>query len=54
VLLVISLFWFGMAELTKERARLINLMIGVGVYLFAVVFLVIIELVALIARGGAS
>jgi hypothetical protein len=54
VLLVISLFWFGMAELTKERARFINLLIGVGVYLFAVVFLAVIELVAWIVRGGAS
>jgi len=54
VLLVISLFWFGMAEFTKERARLINLVIGLGVYLFGVVFLVIVELVAWIARGAAS
>lgn len=54
VLLVISLFWFGMAELTKERARLINLFIGLGVYLFGVMFLAVVELVAFIARSGAS
>jgi len=53
VLLVISLFWFGVAELTKERARLINLFIGLGVYLFGVVFIVIVEIVAVVARGGA-
>jgi len=53
VLLVISLFWFGMAELTKERARLLNLMIGFGIYLFGVAFLAVVELVAYIARGGA-
>lgn len=54
VLLVIGLFWFGMAELTKERTRLINLVIGVGVYLFGVVFIFIVEIVAFIARGGLS
>ena len=52
VLLVISLFWFGVAELTKERGRLINLFIGLGVYLFGVVFIVIVEIVAVVARGG--
>jgi hypothetical protein len=54
VLLVISLFWFGIAELTKERARFLNLVIGLGIYLFGVVFLVIVELVAFFARTGAS
>ena len=53
VLLVISLFWFGMAELTRERARLINLVIGAGVYFFGVIFFLIVELVAIAARGGA-
>jgi len=52
VLLVISLFWFGVAELTKERGRVINLFVGLGIYLFGVVFIVIIEIVAVIARGG--
>ena len=54
VLLVISLFWFGMAELTKERARVINLVVGLGIYLFGVAFILIIEIVAFIARGGVS
>ena len=53
VLLVLSLFWLGMAELTSARARVINLVVGVGVYLFAAVFLLIVEVVAVIARGGA-
>lgn len=52
VLLVISLFWLGMAELTKERARLLNLLVGLGVYLFGVVFLIVIEIVAVVGRGG--
>lgn len=54
VLLFISLFWFGIAELTKERARILNLVIGLGVYSFGVVFLLVVEIVALIARGGLS
>ena len=53
VLLVISLFWFGVAELTKEHGRLINLFVGLGIYLFGVVFIIIVEVVAVIARGGA-
>jgi len=52
VLLVISLFWFGVAELTKERGRLINLFVGLSIYLFSVVFIIIVEIVAVIARGG--
>ncbi len=52
VLLVISLFWFGVAELTKERGCVINLFVGLGIYLFGVVFIVIVEIVAMISRGG--
>ncbi|MBK9927529.1 MAG: hypothetical protein IPP66_19845 [Anaerolineales bacterium] len=52
VLLVISLFWLGVAELTKERARMLNLAVGLGVYLFGIAFLVVVEIVAVIARGG--
>lgn len=52
VLLVISLFWFGMAELTRERARLLNLFVGLGIYLFGVAFTLIVEIVAVVARGG--
>lgn len=52
VLLVVSLFWLGMAELTRERARLINMVIGLGVFLFGVAFNVIVEIIAVIARGG--
>jgi len=52
VLLVISLFWLGMAELTKNRARLLNLTVGLGIYLLGVVFLLVVEVVAVIGRGG--
>jgi len=53
VLLAISLFWLGMAEILAGRARTVNLLIGLGVYLFGVVFLLIIEAVAILGRGGA-
>jgi hypothetical protein len=52
VLLVVSLFWLGMAELTRERARLINMVIGLGVFLFGLAFNVIVEIVAIVVRGG--
>ena len=52
VLLVVSLFWLGMAELTKGRARLLNLVIGLGIFLFGIVFILVVEVVAVIARGG--
>ena len=40
------------AELTRERARLVNMVIGLGVFLFGVAFNVIVEIIAVIARGG--
>jgi hypothetical protein len=52
VLLMISLFWLGMAELTKERTRLVNLVIGSAVYLFGVAFILVIEMIAFISRSG--
>src|SRR5215203_1209849 len=38
VLLAVSLFWLGMAEILTGRARVANLTIGLGVYLFGVLF----------------
>lgn len=53
VLLAISLFWLGMAEILAGRARVVNLFIGLGVYLFGVVFFLVVELIAILGRGGA-
>lgn len=53
VLLMVSLFWLGMSELTQDRARTINLVIGICVYLFGVAFIFLIEVLAVIARRGA-
>ena len=52
VLFAISLFWLGMAEILAGRTRVVNLFIGLGIYLFGIVFMVIVEAVALIGRGG--
>lgn len=52
VLLAVSLFWLGMAEILSGRARVVNLFIGLGVYLFGVVFLIVVEAIAILGRGG--
>jgi len=52
VLLAISLFWLGMAEILAGRARIVNLFIGLGVYIFGVLFLLGVEVIAIIGRGG--
>jgi hypothetical protein len=52
VLLMISLFWLGMAELTKSRMRTINLFAGLGIYLFTVAFILFVEAIAIVARRG--
>ncbi len=52
VLLAISLFWLGMAEILAGRARVVNLSIGLGVYIFGILFLLIVEAFAIIGRGG--
>jgi len=52
VLLAISLFWLGMAEILAGRARVVNLSIGLGVYILGVLFLLGVEAFAIIGRGG--
>ena len=52
VLLAISLFWLGMAEILAGRARVVNLAIGLGVYIFGILFLLGVEVFALVGRGG--
>jgi hypothetical protein len=52
VLLAISLFWLGLAKTQSERGRAINLTLGVGVYLLGLLFVLIVEAVFIIGRGG--
>jgi hypothetical protein len=52
VLLAISLFWLGMAEILTGRGRAMNLTLGVAVYLLGLLFFAIVEAVAILGRGG--
>ena len=52
VLLAISLFWLGLAEILSGRRRAINLTLGIGVYLLGLLFFLIVELVSIWGRGG--
>lgn len=52
VLLAISLFWLGFAEILSGRGRIINMVFGMGVYLFGLLFFSIVEMVAIVGRGG--
>lgn len=53
VLLAISLFWLGLAKSLAESGRAINLTLGIGVYLLGLLFILVVEAVFIIGRGGA-
>ena len=52
LLLAISLFWLGLAEVQSGRGRATNLTLGIGVYLVGLLFFLIVEAVFIIGRGG--
>jgi len=52
VLLAISLLWLGLAEFLSGRARTTNLTLGVGIYLLGLLFFLIVEVAAMVGRGG--
>jgi hypothetical protein len=52
VLLAISLFWLGLAEILSGRGRTVNLTLGIGVFLIGLLFFLIVEIVAIWGRGG--
>jgi len=52
VLLAISLFWLALSELSVKRSRLITLAIGVGIYLFGLIWFGLVELIFFSIRGG--
>lgn len=52
VLLAISLFWLGLAEILDGRRRSLNFAIGMGVYLVGLLYLAIVEAIAIFGRGG--
>ncbi len=52
VLLAISLFWLGLAEILSERGRATNLALGVGIFGASLLFILIVEIAAIWGRGG--
>lgn len=52
VLLAISLFWLGLAEILPGRGRALNLTLGVGIYLLGLLFFAIVEVVSIVSRRG--
>ena len=52
LLLAISLFWLGLAEIQAGRGRGTNLTLGIGAYLVGLLFFLIVEAVFIIGRGG--
>jgi hypothetical protein len=52
VLLAISLFWLGLAEVLSGRGRSVNLTLGVAIYLVGLLFFIIVEAIFILGRGG--
>lgn len=53
ILLAISLFWLTLAEISGERMRAVEFVVGLGVYLFGVAWFLGVELVFFLLRRGA-
>jgi hypothetical protein len=52
LLLAISLFSLGLAEIQAGRGRATTLTLGIGVYLVGLLFFLIVEAVFIVGRGG--
>lgn len=52
VLLAISLFWLGLAEVLAGRQRSLHMSIGIGVYVLGLLLFLIVEVAAIWGRGG--
>lgn len=52
VLLAISLFWLGLSEILSGRGRTVNFTIGIGMYVLGILFLIVVEVIAIWGRGG--
>lgn len=53
VLLAVSLFWLGLAQISGARLRAVTAVLGVGVYLLGLIWFLGTELVFFFVRGGA-
>jgi hypothetical protein len=52
ILLAISLFWLALSQLSLKRSRLVTLAIGVGIFLFGLIWFGLVELIFYSVRGG--
>lgn len=52
ILLAVSLFWLTLAEINGGRLRTWEFLVGLGIYLFGVVWLLIVEFVFFLLRRG--
>jgi hypothetical protein len=52
ILLAISLFWLALSQISMKRSRLVTLAIGVGIFLFGLVWFGLVELIFYSMRGG--
>lgn len=53
ILLAVSLFWLALAEVSDDRMRVLEFVVGLGIYLFGVAWFLVVELVFFFLRRGA-
>lgn len=53
ILLAVSLFWLALAEVSGDRMRALEFVVGLGIYLFGVAWFLVVELVFFFLRRGA-
>jgi hypothetical protein len=52
ILLAISLFWLALSQLSMKRSRLVTFAIGMGIYLFGLIWFGLVEIIFYFVRGG--
>jgi hypothetical protein len=52
ILLAISLFWLALSQLSMKRSRLVTFTIGMGIYLFGLIWFGLVEIIFYFVRGG--
>jgi hypothetical protein len=52
ILLAISLFWLALSQLNLKRSRLVTFFIGVGIYLFGLIWFGLVEIIFFTMRAG--
>lgn len=52
ILLAISLFWLALSQLSMKRSRLVTLAIGIGIYVFGLIWFGLVEIIFFSVRGG--